>query len=60
MCIRKFYDDNGNGVQEATEPFLGGWSFTVATVVSSVGAAECAVVPAPGWVTVTECCSRAG
>ncbi|WP_322817988.1 LamG domain-containing protein [Tepidiforma sp.] len=60
VCIRKFYDDNGNGVQEATEPYLGGWSFTVATsstvatVVSSVGAAECAVVPAPGSVTVTE------
>jgi hypothetical protein len=60
VCVRKFHDQNGNGVQEATEPYLAGWAFTVATpatattVVSSLVEPACTTVPAPGTVTVTE------
>ena len=29
LCIRKFLDGNGNGAQDANEPGLAGWTFTV-------------------------------
>ncbi|HEX7607753.1 MAG TPA: S-layer homology domain-containing protein [Candidatus Cryosericum sp.] len=63
LCVEKFNDLNGNGVQDIGEPLLGGWVFNVTgsnnfagTITSSETGCSCAclTVPAPGSYTITE------
>ncbi len=64
ICVLKFEDLNGNGVQDATEPLLPGWQFTVTdqnnnpmgTITTPPPGIPpaCVTVPAPGTYTVTE------
>lgn len=61
LCVQKFNDLNGNGVQDPGEPFLTGWVFTikdalgnvVGTITTVAGALTCINLP-PGTYTVTE------
>ena len=61
ICVKKFNDVNGNGVQDTGEPLMSGWVFNVTgpnnftcTITSQVTGQACCVVPAPGTYTVTE------
>jgi len=63
ICVKKFNDVNGNGVQDTGEPLLSGWVFNVTdqngnlvgTITTNpVSASSCLTVPAPGTYTVTE------
>jgi hypothetical protein len=57
LCVLKYEDKNGNGVQDAGEAALPGWVFTVntspATTLTSGAQPVCVSVPA-GTYTVTE------
>jgi hypothetical protein len=60
LCIQKFYDVNQNGTQNANEPFLPGWSFTVSQGSAPLGQlttgpnGTACVNLAPGTYTVSE------
>ena len=57
ICVLKYWDKNGNGKQDAGEPALPGWVFTVGTsppcTLKSVAKPVCVSVP-PGTYTVSE------
>lgn len=58
ICVLKFEDKNGNGVQNIGELGLPGWTFTVApggpTITTGSNGTFCFGVPAPATYTVTE------
>jgi hypothetical protein len=62
ICVSKFNDLNGNGVQDPNEPPLFGWKFDIkdsqgniiGTVTTDKEKPACRLVPAPGTYTVTE------
>jgi hypothetical protein len=63
VCVLKFHDLNQNGVQDAGEPGLAGWSFVVSppplglgtnVVTTLSGGGVCFGVSAPGTYTITE------
>ena len=61
LCVTKFNDLNGDGVQGATEPTLSGWAFTISahngaivgTITTSGATRTCTDVPA-GTYSVSE------
>lgn len=63
LCIFKFHDYDGDGVQDPNEPGLAGWQFVVNpaplstgtnVVTTLAGGAICMGVSAPGVYTITE------
>jgi uncharacterized repeat protein (TIGR01451 family) len=58
ICVSKFHDLNGNGVQDPGEPGLPGWTFTVTpggpTIITGSQGTLCFGVPAPATYTVSE------
>jgi len=64
ICVVKFEDLDGDGVQDPGEPLLAGWQFTVTdasgAMVGTITTSQpgtppaCLTVPAPGTYTVTE------
>ncbi len=63
ICMSKFFDKNRNGVKDANEPFLAGWTFQVADqaggnlVISpptTNSGKVCVGVPAPATYVVSE------
>ncbi|MBI1742849.1 hypothetical protein HYR54_07240, partial [Candidatus Acetothermia bacterium] len=58
ICVTKFNDLNGDGKQQANEPSLPGWIFTVQpgnlTGITNPKGEICFTVPAPGTYIVTE------
>jgi len=62
ICVFKFNDINGNGVQDSGEPPLFGWKFDIkdilgnliGTVTTMKDLPSCLTVPAPGTYTITE------
>lgn len=35
LCIEKFFDENGNGIQDSTEELLSGWVFSITDAVGN-------------------------
>lgn len=63
LCVFKFHDYDGDGVQDPNEPRLAGWQFVVSPpplspatnpVVTGAGGGICVPVLAPGTYTVAE------
>ena len=64
ICVTKFEDQNGNGVQDPGEPGLAGWQIEVTDVsgnpipgspfITDAAGTVCFGVPAPGTYTITE------
>lgn len=62
LCIRKFYDVNGNGTRDQNESWLSGWTFSLSpsppapAQVTTQGpqGGVCIAVPAPATYTITE------
>lgn len=62
ICVIKFVDKNGNGVQDTGEPALPGWSFQikdalgniVATITTGSPQNVCAALPAPETYAIWE------
>jgi len=63
ICLIKFHDLDGDGVQDPNEPGLSGWQFTVSppplalgtnVVTTGPGGSVCFGVSAPGTYTITE------
>jgi uncharacterized repeat protein (TIGR01451 family) len=58
ICVTKFNDLDGNGVQDLGEPGLPGWTFTVTpggpTISTGPQGTFCFGVPAPGTYTISE------
>jgi hypothetical protein len=62
ICVKKFRDINGNGVQDSGDPVLPGWTFQVkdssstviATITTGPQGTACASVPAPATYTISE------
>lgn len=62
LCIRKFYDANGNGTRDQNESWLSGWTFNLSpsppapAQVTTQGqqGGVCVTVPAPATYTITE------
>jgi uncharacterized repeat protein (TIGR01451 family) len=58
LCVTKFHDLDGDGVQDLGEPGLPGWTFTVSggvgTITTGPQGSFCSVVPAPGTYTASE------
>lgn len=62
ICVEKFHDLDGDGVQQPSEPLLPGWTFNVTdptgnlvgSVTTEPAVTRCVDVPAPGTYTVSE------
>ena len=64
MCVTKFMDQNGNGIQDANEHGLAGWQIVVTDVsgnpvpgspfITGPNGTNCFVVPAPATYTISE------
>ncbi len=62
LCIRKFYDVNGNGTRDQNESWLSGWTFSLSpsppapAQVTTQGqqGGVCIAVPAPATYTISE------
>ncbi len=62
LCVLKFDDGDGDGVQDPGDVGLAGWSFdildaggnVVATIVTGPGGMVCTTVPAPATYTISE------
>jgi hypothetical protein len=60
ICVKKYRDTNGDGVQESGEPTLPGWTFQfvngsmVISATTNKKGIACARVPAPATYTVSE------
>jgi len=63
ICIRKFYDANGNGFEDGTEAGIAGWKFLVSGVALPVytdATGNACVSVSAGQHTVTEVAPAAG
>lgn len=60
LCIQKFYDVNQNGAQNANEPLLPGWTFTIGQGTTPLGqvttgsSGSVCINLAPGTYTIAE------
>jgi|ERR1700686_78645 len=58
ICITKFEDKNSNGVRDAGEPGLPGWTFIITPgnirVTTGAGGKVCFTRPTPGVYKITE------
>src|SRR5258708_18530732 len=62
ICVKKFHDRNGNGLQDGAEPTLPAWTFQIkdsnstliATITTGPQGTVCTGVPAPAIYTVSE------
>jgi uncharacterized protein (DUF2141 family) len=58
ICLTKFHDKDGDGMQDPNEPGLPGWAFTVTpggpTVTTASNGTFCFVVPVPGTYAISE------
>jgi hypothetical protein len=62
ICVKKFRDVNGNGVQDSGEPALPGWTFqikdsggtVIATITTGSQGTACTSVLAPATYTISE------
>lgn len=61
LCVRKFHDANGNGVQDPGEPLLAGWTIQIkdpsGTVLQTLVTQTnpvCVTIPAPATYHVSE------